>query len=107
MHTTIDYSNLSKADATKRALADINEWLGNDRHGQNRFANLTEAFRLQNKSKPISPFTFAMYASLSGVRGFPVCVWYNHTFGTDLTHAEFNSQVRSEDEAISSYRRED
>jgi hypothetical protein len=64
MHTTIDYGN-SPCPAAD-AVNDIKEWLGMDRWDMisPEMAKVTHCGH------------FAMYASLTGVQGFPVKAWY-------------------------------
>lgn len=79
-HTTIDYS---KSPSTKfDAVEDIKQWLGE------RWDVVSPEM-----AKVTNCASFAMYASLGGVQGFPVIAWY------ELYHGE-GSWKQAEIDAI-------
>lgn len=68
-HYDISYKDLPEAQAHTKAIQDIKEYLGDD-----RFDKITKEFQ----KKILSFDNFAMYASITGVQGFPVQAWYKH-----------------------------
>ena len=72
-HYNVNYSHLEEPNRSDKAIADLVEWLGED-----RFTKLTEDFR---KLKPMDHEQFAMWLSIAGVQGFPVIAYWRHIWG--------------------------
>jgi hypothetical protein len=73
MHTTIDYSKLPSAEKDAKAMADLENWFG-----KKRFKELTAAWH--NDYSDPAPFEhfYRLVSFLTGFRGYPVLVWYEH-----------------------------
>lgn len=71
MHTKISYAAiLDEAIRKKAALQDVIDWLGKP-----RFEQLVEAFRAE-PPRVLAQFHFL--ASMTGIQGYPVRVWFEH-----------------------------
>lgn len=68
MHTTIKYTQNSKAERRAKAIQDIVEYLG-----QEQFDKMTADFKTQ-APMDISSWTLAL--SFGGITGYPVKAWY-------------------------------
>ncbi len=72
MRTTIDYSTLQEPEKSKRALADIENYLGKDRMAR-------DAKILKGLNPRFEAFQGACGLFI-GIEGFPVQAWFNHLF---------------------------
>lgn len=68
---TVSYEGLDDVTKHNQAIADVKEYLGED-----RFSQLTELFRQQ----PYTLDQFSLAVSFAGVQGYPVKAWYNHCY---------------------------
>lgn len=64
MHTTVDYSKLSEPEKSKKAIADLREFLG-----QEKYDHITSEFRQKDK---MDVELFINIVSIGGISGFPV-----------------------------------
>jgi hypothetical protein len=69
MHQTISYAGLSPKDKYKKALRDIQDYVGEE-----RFEHLTKLLR----EEKLSQEHFISAVSLAGVQGWPAQVWFQH-----------------------------
>lgn len=75
MHTDIKYDQMDPIAKHNKAIADIKDFLGEDKFGQ-----ITKTFReVPQDQMPLDKFT--NYASLAGIQGYPVKAWYNYIYG--------------------------
>jgi len=79
MHYEINYAELSPAERQEKAIADLKEFLGEE-----RFERLTSDFRVYGK---LDLEKFAFLCSITGVSGYPVTAWHTHVYG-DMASAE-------------------
>lgn len=72
MHYTVNYEGLDPIAKHNKAIADIKEYLGED-----RFETLTEQFK--NRSPSFEQFE--LMVSFAGVQGYPAKAWFNYCYG--------------------------
>jgi hypothetical protein len=73
MHYEVNYAELSPAEKQEKAIADIKDFIG-----ENRFHKLTEDFRTYGK---INIEQFGFLCSITGISGYPVEAWHTHVYG--------------------------
>ena len=73
MHYEVNYGELSPAERQEKAIADLKEFLGEE-----RFEKLTGEFRAYGK---LDLEQFAFFCSITGVSGYPVTAWHTHVYG--------------------------
>jgi hypothetical protein len=71
--TQINYSTLPVLARSGKALADIADYLGED-----RMLSFEADFRQVHKRKPVSFQRFETLCSIAGISGYPVEVWYEY-----------------------------
>lgn len=76
-HYNISYADLSPEAKRTKAIADIIDWLGQDRYDtiSKLFLDMQQA-----EGKP-SWKKFSMALFMSGIAGYPLVAWYETLFG--------------------------
>ncbi len=69
MHTTINYAGLTEDQKKTKAIEDIKDF-----RGAKWYDDMTELFRAGRK---YTYEQFALAASIGGIQGYPVKVWYD------------------------------
>ena len=78
MHYEVNYDKLAPADRDAAAIADIRDWLGQERDDR-----LCETFAAQEQ--PMSQEDFAVVCSFAGIQGLPVQAWYRSLWPRQAT----------------------
>lgn len=71
-HYTISYEGLDPIEKHNKAIADIKEYVGED-----RFKDLTARFKEMSPSLE----QFELMVSFAGVQGYPAKAWFNYCYG--------------------------
>ena len=72
MKTKIDYSGMTPEEKQKRAVADVKEFLGDERYDQ-----LVTIFQTSAK---VDLVEFHIMLSFAGIEGYPVEAFYNFVY---------------------------
>ena len=70
-HYTVDYSNMTPQAKHNKAIADIRDYLGDD-----KFEKLTLDFRALYVDRGLTVGVLGRYLMLAGVDGYPVRAWH-------------------------------